>query len=288
MSTVLPFQVDSAGVASGAGVPSTTCIKLGTTYFLWDSLIDNTTIYTSTDLVTWSANTVPAPNRAYFFSGAAWVSGGRIYSIDNAGSSHKVASTSNGLDWSLTTSSGPGYALSVLQLGSTVFTMDASNSWARSSNNTSWTSYAPSGLPFYANGYSYYSANGFLWAAPLLNSKSVYKSSDGISWSQVTADWGLGFLSNGSVIVISNVAHYIGGTTAGAYSSLVYTTSDGATWSQKPANPSYPGRESPLLVYDAGNIYSLGGDRYIYLGDSFRQIWKLAAGGAPSVTSRSL
>jgi hypothetical protein len=90
--------------------------------------------------------------------------------------------------------------------------------------------------------------------------QTVYKSSDGVTWTAVSASpWGIARTAYGYVAANSKVYILGGDDTSGTSTNTVYSSSDLITWTNETYSFTWSARTEPGAIYLGGKIYVLGG-----------------------------
>lgn len=107
--------------------------------------------------------------------------------------------------------------------------------------------------------------NGFLYVMGGTNAlgialNDVWRSADGVNWSQVTATAPWAARGKGEAVVFNNLLFVMGGAASatGTHFSDVWSTPDGINWTQKSAN-AWPGRRRFGLTVFNGMMWVAGG-----------------------------
>lgn len=125
--------------------------------------------------------------------------------------------------------------------------------------------------------------NGNLWSMGGVNgttySNEVWKTADGISWSQLpNAPWSARAYANS--IVFGGLLWVMGGIGAGnTYASDVWSTADGLTWVRQSA-AAWPGRANFGLTIFNSKLWVAGGqgNGAIDNGNTFQDVWSSSDG----------
>lgn len=155
----------------------------------------------------------------------------------------------------------------------TIYTwrLSVGNTWnfSTSSDGITWTA-SPgtvTNLPYAANlEWTILDFNSKFYAFPYDNTtpataatRFVYSSTDGITWTAVSASpWGKAINLPGFIVSGSTV-YCMGGYGTGGELNTIYSSSDGITWSLVSFQAVWPARYSPWLFSWQGNIYCAGG-----------------------------
>lgn len=124
-----------------------------------------------------------------------------------------------------------------------------------SANGHAFSASSLTNLPLtYASEYEPFlivSFGGYLWSIPRGTAKAVYRSSNGIAWTQVTSDLSIASetivscgVDGSAIVALTSVGH-------------TWTTTDGITWTRK----SYT--EIAAIAGGSGNILLFSGDLYL-------------------------
>lgn len=138
-----------------------------------------------------------------------------------------------------------------------------------------WSEPVITQLPSYVYGGKFISYNGALYAIPYgsyIYDKAVYKSIDnGVTWAQITSDWGVTSQKLVSCIVTSE------GLLAVFQDKETWTSADGITWTKK--NYTLP---SGSGVMNFGQLVSIGYDLFLVGCEmSSKNVFKLVDSSAP-------
>jgi hypothetical protein len=101
-----------------------------------------------------------------------------------------------------------------------------------------------------------------------LDTNEIWRSSDGINWSQVTTSGSLFSARNGNgLVVFNNRLWVIGGwsdPTPGGLNAIrfndVWSSADGVTWRQETAAAAFLPRVGPAAVASGGKLWVIGGN----------------------------
>jgi hypothetical protein len=246
------------------------------------------TIITDWTGITLSANYNygSAANRAgsnlLSYNGKLWLIGGNIATGTHAGIQNDVWSTYNGIDWTLITGNAAfeprsdfaactfnGHMWVIAGLGDTgdLYYKDA---WY-SDNGIDWTAAtrnAEFGERNYSRVLSYngkmYMIMGTSLSTGLNFKSSIYESTDGVTWTQTTANCGVGARDTHAVAVHNNLMWIMGGEntndmTNGPTYKDAWFSSNGADWTAATRNSAAGRRGYCQSVSFGGYLWMLAG-----------------------------
>lgn len=106
---------------------------------------------------------------------------------------------------------------------------------------------------------------------------AVYRTQDGVAWSQVTAlVTGLAAAADYTAIYHNSAVYVFPFNATAIYKSIT----DGASWSLVSASPSYGTKNSPALASTTGKLWLLGGSTTTAAGGVTNQVWLSTDNGA--------
>lgn len=109
-----------------------------------------------------------------------------------------------------------------------------------------------------------------IWVAMGNGSTDVINSSDGLTWTEITADASLGARENFGLISHDNKMWVVGGYNGSAYLKNVYYSTDGVTWTVATAAADWTERSGHITLSFAGKMYiTCGYDGSNYLSDTW-------------------
>lgn len=240
-TVAIPASYPWSGVAYGNGVYVAVGGGCGRASG-YDGNTNTQSVFTSTDGITWTAqsNVLPA---SHYWSGIAFGNGVFVV-CSNTVAGNVVAYSTDGISWSSVSMSSAYYGVA---FGNGIFVVFGNGTvCATSSNGVNWTnrSYGD-----YTTTWGCNFVNGKFWRAT--TATALQYSTDGISWGTITlptAYWG-NVVWNGSMFLIS------------ATNSTTYATStNGATWTTRtmPASLGCAGVIDKMFVVFSGNTGTTG------------------------------
>lgn len=252
MTTTLPVQVDTRGQVYQDA------FLLGSSLVL--PAFGTATSYVSSNGTTWAshAKSYPSgkpPNDVAFVLGSSLIS--YHYTVPTV----TALTSSDGYTWTTlgdASATFPTVSFGVSAGSSAyVFADDGANFYTSStSNGVTFTALTITNLPYGEYWFLYF--GGYLWALPFGHAgtvaTAVYKSSNGISWALVTADWGIGNTLGYSTSFAVTGTDMVVFTTADAHPKT-YTSSNGATWANAGVTAN------PFMVQ--GKMFYLGSAFYL-------------------------
>lgn len=105
--------------------------------------------------------------------------------------------------------------------------------------------------------------NGTTWNC----SSDVWSSSDGITWTQETANAAFGLRAAHTSVVYNNKMWVIGGMNGTSYKDDIWSSSDGVTWTQVTAAAGFSPRENHTSVVFNDKMWVIAGFNNSYLHD---------------------
>ncbi|HXL72234.1 MAG TPA: hypothetical protein VN963_01295 [bacterium] len=192
-------------------------------------------VWSSSDGVNWNQITAAASfsgrNRhgSAVFNGDMWVVGG----VNGTTYYNDVWYSANGSTWTSATAAAPFSGRS--QFGLVVF------------NNQMWL----------IGGYSYNSGTGTGY-----DYGDVWKTSDGVNWTQVTALAPFSYRHGLTALVFNNQMWVISGKAPAGDVNDVWSTPDGVNWTEVTANAAFSGRDGHTSVVFDNAMWVIGGEYY--------------------------
>lgn len=101
------------------------------------------------------------------------------------------------------------------------------------------------------------------------NQSDIWSSSDGISWTQVSADAGFAARQKHQSITFKGKLWIVGGKALGSFLNDVWSSSDGVNWEKATSKPGFSARDSHQLSVFKGKLWLIGG----YDGEHKNDIW---------------
>lgn len=169
------------------------------------------------------------------FQNKMWVMGG----VNNSGSLNDVWSSNDGINWTESTGSAPWSPR--YYHSSVVF------------DNKIWV------------------IGGWGDAPSLHQNSDVWSSSDGTSWTLVTASAAFGQRAEHASIVFNNKMWVVGGMLR----NDVWSSSDGAIWEQATAHAQWPERSDPGIAVFNNQMWIIGG---VQLESALGDVWSSSDG----------
>jgi hypothetical protein len=214
------------------------------------------------------------------YNDAMWVLGGYYES------SHKndVWSSSDGITWTQATSAAGwspraqsialNFGNKMWMIGGSITGTDFNDVW-NSSDGITWAQATASSFTPARRGTAGVVFNNQMWIAggvsgfgpfPLYN--DVWKSSDGVTWTQVTANAEWSPRYDPTLLVFDNKMWIIGGATGTTNPSDVWYSSDGATWTKATENAGFGSIDEHSSVVFDNKMWIFGGYSSLYSGFS--------------------
>ncbi|HMN47057.1 MAG TPA: hypothetical protein PKE27_20940 [Povalibacter sp.] len=247
--------------------------------------------------VTQGAASLPArfQHTAFVLGGRLWVMGGRTRAngVDGAVTADAY-STTDGLTWrpeALDTEIDRSYLAAVVEQSDRITLIGgvlrgySSKVW-QSQDGAQWTHLLPAtfSLRGFADGVSF---GGYLWLIgggrqDGLDTNDVWRSADGLNWSQVATNGSVFSPRDSHRVVVFNDRLWViggfdyfedeGGTRT--HNNEVWSSADGVTWTQHAA-PGFAARSAHKAVAFNGRLWVIGG---VNASNSFNDVWSTADG----------
>lgn len=104
------------------------------------------------------------------------------------------------------------------------------------------------------------SFGGYIWSLGGQSSPAVHRSADGVTWTQMTADWGLGNLFGYAKVVHNGKIVIAGGRIGSVNQNTAYESADGITWTLTAFSGAFTARTAAQMVSLGGSLYIVGGN----------------------------